>query len=716
MKKQSLNGKWSYRVGGGAEREREVPYSALAVGHSECRRYFDLDVSSERVFLQFDGITYHAEVFLNGTHLGEMTAYSEYRFDITDIVKAKDNELKVVLEDISPVFGPTAGWENYGGVIRDVSLLYCGKEYVKDVFFHTELENSYRAARYTLEFELSSDTEGELFVSLTHGGERADAFSVSASTKKVTRQLENVKLWSTDAPELYKLSVSLAVNGSTVDEYCCNVGFREIKCDRHRFIINGKPTFLQGVCKHEMFPGCGHTVSAEQIEKDLRMIKETGCNFVRLVHYPHNKVTLDIADRLGIMVSEEPGLWWSDTSEPQVRKNSLEVLKRTVLRDRNHPCIAFWLCFNECRFTEEYLVSAARVCRENDPTRLVSGANCMSDEDTLKYYNMCGFDFYTMHPYSNTFERSRRSISLLTDRPLIFTEWGGHDVYDNPSLLSDFIHEMYGAYKANSDGNALAGAFFWYWAEANDYGRGRPACVDGVLKEALVNGDRVPNLIYGAFCEAWADAKKEKSYEDNYYFEALDKMEKAPLEHVSGGESYNSFLERAQKYDREARKYNGMRARKLTVGPKLLGNDIKGVSPVPYVVSDGEKVVFDCGRKTSELTLLGLVSASVGYPLGGDYGETAAELTLEYESGEREQMPIRNGIELTTVYTTSGSSRIDPIAEKAKRFARFGYDKNFENYIINRLNIPLENKSTLKRVTLTSSSLAYDILVYGIFA
>lgn len=63
-----------------------------------------------------------------------------------------------------------------------------------------------------------------------------------------------------------------------------------------------------------MIGDSGHVVSCEQFGEDMKMIKSTGSNFVRLVHYPHCKATLDIADKLGLMVSEEPGLRWSDTS------------------------------------------------------------------------------------------------------------------------------------------------------------------------------------------------------------------------------------------------------------------------------------------------------------------------------------------------------------------------------------------------------------------
>lgn len=113
------------------------------------------------------------------------------------------------------------------------------------------------------------------------------------------------------------------------------------------------------------------------MRSDMLLIKSAGVNYVRLVHYPHDPKILDLADELGLMVSEEPGLWWSDMKNQEICAGSLEVLRRTVLRDRNHVSVAFWLSFNECIFTPEYLMDSVRVCRENDSAHMVSGANCM---------------------------------------------------------------------------------------------------------------------------------------------------------------------------------------------------------------------------------------------------------------------------------------------------------------------------------------------------
>lgn len=709
---QTLNGRWEYRVGKGAFRDVTVPFSALPVGHSECVRRFHLEQMAPRMLLRFDGITYAARVTLNGVFLGEMLAYAEYTFDVTDHVRERDNELVVELEDISPAFGPTEGWENYGGIIRDVSLIYKSGVYVKDVFFRSKLNNGYRDAEYVAEVTLSGRCDGELRVSLSYDGVAADSYTVPAGSPAVPRRLTGIRLWSPDLPCLYELRVELWADGRAVDECSCLVGFREFTCDRHRFLLNGRPIFLQGVCRHEMMGNSGHVVAYEQIENDMRMIKEAGCNFVRLVHYPHCKATLEIADRIGLMVSEEPGLWWSDTSDPEVSRGSLEVLRRTVIRDRNHASIVFWLCFNECIFTEDFLVQSARVCRESDPTRLVSGANCMSDEETLKYYNICGFDFYTMHPYSPTFERAATSAKMLCDKPLMFTEWGGYFVYDNPHLITEFIEQMYALYENGSDSGALAGACFWYWAEVNDFGRGGPACVDGVLKEALVDGDRRPTMIYKPYFDAWRRVKERVRPESLYYYRGAELKNKRALRCDAAVD--RERVRRAA--DNEVlKRFATMRGRKVSVGPVLGRCELEGMYTVPYLLCDGERLGFECAEGADGITLLGLACIPGGYPISGEYGQEVATVRVSYTDGREESFSLRNGIELTCAYASLGSSRIDPRGERTERFAEFGYDKNFENYVINRLDLPLTGESEISGIELVSANNGYGLLIYGIF-
>lgn len=708
MKIQMLNGIWKYRIGNGKTRDITVPFSTLPVGHSECVKIFNLEVEAKTTIVKFDGITYAAKVYVNGIYLGEMLPYSEYEFDITEFVKAKDNELLVEIEDISPTFGPSEGWENFGGIIRDVSLVFHEENYIADVFFHAELMNGYKDAAFTVE-TVSHRGNGIFHIALYYKDAPVLEYCQSAGKEYLVKTLTDVHLWSPDLPELYQLKVSLSENGNAVDTYCCNVGFREFKCDRHRFLLNGKPLFLKGVCKHEMIGDSGHCPTEEQIISDLRMIKDTGCNFVRLVHYPHNKKTIDIADRLGLMVSEEPGLWWSDTAEPEVSAGSFEVLRRTILRDRNHPSIVFWLCFNECKFTEQYLVHSAQICRKYDPTRLVSGANCMNDEDTLKYFNICGFDFYTMHPYAQTMDRAKESARILHDKPLLFTEWGGYYVYDNPNLLSEFMREMYRLYLADSDEGSLAGAFFWEWSELNDYNRGRPACVDGNLCEGLVDKYRNPHLIYTAFCES-LKATGQQQNDDFWCDSALqDVANQNTVPMICDVEKFQNILNQINASEMQSGK---MRKRRLKHGPVLQGVD--GFHAVPIVLQDNDCASFDCHFKTDKLSVFGMTSFIKGYPLGGDYGERVAEMIVTFDDKCQEKMIFRNGIDITTVFELNGSSRINPVAESAIRSATFGYDKNFERYVLNKIELSVDHRKSINNISICSCNNGYAMLIYGI--
>ena len=702
MMKQALNGIWDYRIGKGTWGKKQVPFSSLCVGHSECKTHFDLEAISESILLKFEGITYNADVYLNDTYLGKMLPYCEYTFDITDLVKKRDNCLFVEIEDINASFGPSEGWENYGGIIRDVYIEYKNKSYIKDVFFTQSLFNSYSSARYSV--KVSASYLSEYRVTLSLGGEVIDTY---VSSEEQERSISSVKVWSPDSPTLYTLTVELLEGGKIVDAYSTRVGFCEFKSNKNHFALNGQDIFLKGVCKHEMYGrDTGHIVSYDEIYNDLKMIKDTGCNFVRLVHYPHNKLTLDIADELGLLCCEEPGMWQADVTDSKLTDECLEVLRRTVIRDRNHPSIVFWLAFNECDFDEAFLKSAVEICRKNDGTRMVSGANNMSNEDTKKYYNLCGLDFYTTHPYSETFEMAKKASYELCDKPLMFTEWGGYYVYDNPHLLSDFLLSMYELYK----NNALAGTCLWYWAEINDYNRGGAACVDGTLKEALVDFDRKPNLIYGAFCNALKRMNEDNCPCDSYEAHILESFKGKPLKCASEP-SYESVLS-ASKLPLKTRLAK-TRKKQISVGPVLQKEEIQGISKVPFLVTS-TPLIFEGEFVSDVVSILGMVSLSHGYPILGAYGESVMEITIHYKDGEKQKYIAKNGVDITSAHTSIGSSRINPIAENSSRILSFSYDKNFEEYIINRLEIKTERK-LISQIEIKSLNSSYDVLIYGVY-
>ena len=333
-----------------------------------------------------------------------------------------------------------------------------------------------------------------------------------------------------------------------------------------------------------------------------------------------------------------------------------------------------------------------------------------------------------MHPYSETFDMAMTSASILCDKPLMFTEWGGYYVYDKPDLLTDFLTRMYSLYKDYR----LAGTCLWYWAEINDYNRGGQACVDGTLKEALVDFERKPNVIYSAFCntiksfenEETADSVCEftqktapckseigqKIIADLYEFEQISSIEGISLQ-CAATEDYEGLLALMKKplNTRLAK----TRRKQIECGAVLQKEEIKGIFKVPFVVGKNP-LVFKAQEKGSKISILGLTAINYGYPLSGSYGEDALKIQIAYADGTKQEYVAKNGIDISIAYASVGSSRINPVCERASLFARFSYDKNFEEYIINKLEIDLESKE-IDKVEIKSINENYNVLVYGIY-
>ncbi len=539
---------------------------------------------------------------------------------------------------------------------------------------------------------------------------RKIAVEVPASPE-ITFHLSGLEAWSPDFPSLYTFKVEIYHDGEYYHERSMQIGFREFTCDRHRFLLNGKPIFLKGVCLHDHFDYNAPMRNVDDIQKDLQMIKDAGCNFVRLVHYPHNERTLSVASHLGLLVSEEPGLWWSDTSDPEVSAGSLEVLSRTIKRDRNSPAVAFWLCFNECKFTERFLLDSVRVCRELDPTRLVSGANCMSLEDTLKYYRLCGFDFYTYHPYASDFSLAHQAAETLTDKPLMFTEWGGYFVYNDSKLINDFQRQMLDLWDRNSDEGALTGASFWCFSDIYDYNRGEPACIDGTLVEGLVRKDRTATASYFAFRDGWKSPrnKKEPAF-TMYYPNGL------PGKMLTASSWVNVPLDAITANPPLApRQFERMRKRKITVGP-ILPRFYDHLPREPFLLDNGAFVDWIANERFSKITLNGIGVFYGGWPISGEIGDHVGDLTVTFADGSSEVFELQNGIHLASIHRNLGSSHINPLATLAEPILEFGYDLNFEDYRYFRVVFPLKNTAVaVKTVRLTSRTKGCAIAVLSAF-
>jgi beta-glucuronidase len=747
----SLCGEWKYRVNGGAETIKIVPFSALCTGKSHCTKIFDLtrnNTGAGRALLVFEGITYRADIVLNGKKIGVMLPFCPYVFDITALLREKGNVLELDLTDMNLPFGPSEGWENYGGIIRDVYLEFVSDVWIGNVFWRTKFNKTFDSTEASVKLELKNfpaKGKGGMYRVRTVLKDRnrviAEAGTETAAAKPELKfRVDNPALWSPDAPNLYTLETVLYKDGAETDRLIESVGFKELRAAGNRFFLNGEPIFLKGVCRHDIWGECGHTLSDAQMQRDMCMIKGAGCNFVRLVHYPHNKKIIDLADRLGLLVSEEPGLWWSDLKNPETTKAALEVFKRVIRRDRSRISLAFWFAFNECILTHEFLSAAAKTARKNDPTRLVSGANCMSPDVTKKMFSEHNFDFYTYHPYGShpgeitggfagEKEGWRGSMSMakvmeiLDDKPLLFSEWGGYYPIGNRRLMCHFLDVIIAAGKSTEKGKTLAGMSFWQWNDIYEHNRGFPACKDGILAEGLVDINRNAKEDLDIFSRKLAETaytKEENVEVEIYGFHQQGSYIPIDIRKcVTGAESFKNLCETYL----PVKGYRYKNTRNMKHGPALPW-DIYRLGEMPVLLRKGPPVAVNVSSgpalipvnvKAWKLCLIGQVAFGEAYPLTAD-SRLLGTVDVVFDSGEEYHIPLRNGIEVCTVFGTIGPSRLDPRAQAVRRVMKICYDPNWEQYFLNALELTLPHQGKIKILRLSALDKEITLLLYGITA
>jgi len=710
-----LDGLWQRSVAGGPWLAQRVPYSAHICGESEVRTRFSR-LEGQRVMLRFEGITYWGECLVNGVKMGEMPAYSRCEFDVTDVLQPGDNLLQVRLKDMGVAFGPSEGWENYGGIIRSVYLDVLPEAYIRDVFFHTDMAADMKTAAAHVDVQAAGEGACTARLLDRNGDMVACASGVLAEGKcSLSFALDRPRLWSPEDPYLYTLTVATAE-----DEFVQKVGVREFRVEGRSFMLNGQPVFLRGVCRHDLWGDVGHALTMEQIEADMQAITAAGCNFVRLVHYPHDTRVLDVADRLGLMVSEEPGLWWSDMHNQAIVDGALEVMRRTVIRDRSRACVVFWLAFNECVFTEEYLLAAAKVCRENDATRPVSGANCMDLDMTKTLFAKCGFDFYTFHPYGAdenrvTFGHSMLHVMhTLDDKPLMFTEWGGFPTCGNLRLLDRILLLL----SRSCRQGILAGFTYWMWADMFEFQRGEPACYDGELVEGLVDRYRNPREDYVHFARALSRWPIPEAQDYELHLTDMDGL---------GGEYVCADVPQAEETDFDLLLqeslpmpgYYHKKKRRLQYGP-VLPEEIGALGRLPMRMKKGRPMAVrqEAGVELSACARQVYIAAAAmpwGYPVGGRMGEKAGEIRLVYADGTQDAHSLVNGENLATVMASIGPSRVDVQAAQTRKIVSWRYALNWEHYAIQMIQLPCDSARTLARVEFSYTAPG-ALLVYGILA
>lgn len=426
---------------------------------------FDLDpdLETENVRLRFEGAESAIYVWLNGLFVGYSTdSFTTVSFEVTDLVKEKDNRLVVLLFQYS-----AGSWLEdqdmfrFGGLFRSVVLEGRKKRHLDDLSITTKVRADHHQASITIRMQPSGSGTYDLRLFDPAGEQIA---KIQTDQNDLAFDLSDPLLWSAEAPHLYRLEIDvLDENGTVCETITSRVGIRQIEIRDGILQINGRRLMLHGVNRHEFDCRKGRAIDENDIRRDLLLMKKNNINAVRTSHYPNQNVFYDLCDELGLYVMDEAnlethGTWQSgfeeDPKNPlpgsllEWRNPVLERAKHMVERDKNHPSIVIWSLGNESWYGDNLLEEASWI-RLRDPSRPVHYESCFRSEQ----YLACT-DIYS-RMYASP-EEIERCLGRYPDQPVILCEYmhgmgnslGGMQSYMD---LEEYIN--------------FQGGFLWDWKD-----------------------------------------------------------------------------------------------------------------------------------------------------------------------------------------------------------------------------------------------------------
>jgi hypothetical protein len=309
---------------------------------------------NKQVSIVFDGSMTDTKVKINGEPAGRMHQGSFYRFkyDITDLLKfGKENLLEVSVAKHSENEGVNEAERRcdfwiFGGIFRPVYLEAKPKTNIERVALDAKADGSFQMdvflnnSRERLEVRAQIKTlDGEPvsppFSHILESGESAAHLHTFA---------ENIRPWSPELPNRYKVDIQLLNNLDVVHEITQVFGFRTVELRPNDGIyVNGRKIMFKGVCRHSFRPSTGRALSKQISIEDVNEIKDMNMNAVRMSHYPPDEHFLNVCDSLGLFVLDELAGWQTSYD---TRVGSV-LAQEMLIRDINHPCIVVWDNGNE---------------------------------------------------------------------------------------------------------------------------------------------------------------------------------------------------------------------------------------------------------------------------------------------------------------------------------------------------------------------------------
>jgi len=308
---------------------------------------------SKEVYIVFEGSMTDTEVKINGQSAGDkhQGAFYRFKYNITDkLLFGKPNTLEVTVSKLSSDESVNRAerygdYWNFGGIYRPVYLEAYPAEYLERMAIVAKADGTFAVDVFPKNLKANCEITADIS---DLKGNIAGKCNISAtpgdSMLTLKCKVNSPLLWTAETPNLYNVRLTLKSGKNELYTSSEKFGFRTIEV-RHGdgIYLNGVKVKMKGTNRHCFWPETGRTLSRGICLTDAKLIKEMNMNAVRCSHYPPDQDFLYICDSLGIYVLDEIAGWQRAYNTPVGRK----IVRETVIRDVNHPCVIFWDNGNE---------------------------------------------------------------------------------------------------------------------------------------------------------------------------------------------------------------------------------------------------------------------------------------------------------------------------------------------------------------------------------
>ena len=426
-------------------------------------------VAERRYYMKIDAASKAANIRVNGKEVGShVGGYTACIVDITEYIR-KENLIEITVDngrkDITPISADFTFW---GGIYIDVWLISTPKQHFNmsnmgsdGIFISTPVVNEKRGV-LKVKCEVTNDSHESSILEV-----RSAIYSPQGKLLQTIKQKQKLKsgetyifentsgaiespdLWSPETPSLYLVKTTLVdpKSGKLLDEKNHKVGFRWFTFDGSKgFFLNGKSYKLRGLNRHQDQAPAGVALDDEAHRRDIFLMKELGCNFIRISHFPQDDAILEMCDELGLLAWEEIPIINIVPNTPGYDDNCEYNLREMIRQHYNHSSVITWGYMNEILLTapsigkpewlacKERTVNLAQrleaVLKEEDPGRASVMAFNMTNlynEIGLNLVDVVGWNLYhgwyvdKLKDFNAWCEDQHRRYP---DQPMIISEWG----------------------------------------------------------------------------------------------------------------------------------------------------------------------------------------------------------------------------------------------------------------------------------------------------